>query len=178
MVVMFDLDAFIAECVAARAESEPRRAINEVLERAVSRPEDVTNALNAKPGVELLYRSDDLTLLSVVVPAGAPGSLPHDHRMWAAVGIYAGQEDNSFFRRGEERIEPSGGRSLAVSDTLLMGGDTIHAIKNPLSQSALAALHVYGGDLLGAERSMWTVPGFDEEPYDDARVLGAPIRGR
>ena len=24
---------------------------------------------------------------------------PHDHRMWAAIGIYAGQEDNAFYRR-------------------------------------------------------------------------------
>ena len=24
---------------------------------------------------------------------------PHEHRMWAVIGMYGGQEDNAFFRR-------------------------------------------------------------------------------
>jgi predicted metal-dependent enzyme (double-stranded beta helix superfamily) len=125
-----------------------------------------------------LFRGPDLTILSVVVPAGARRSLPHDHRMWALVGIYGGQEDNHFFRRTKGGLDESGGRSLRVSDTLAMGAETIHTIENPLERSALAALHVYGGDLMGATRSMWTVPDHEEQPYDDTKVLGAPIRGR
>jgi predicted metal-dependent enzyme (double-stranded beta helix superfamily) len=57
-----------------------------------------------------------------------------------------------------------------------MGGETVHAICNPSSQSALAALHVYGGDLVGASRSMWTLPDHEEQPYDEAQVLGSRIR--
>jgi predicted metal-dependent enzyme (double-stranded beta helix superfamily) len=173
---MFDVDAFVTECLAANAESEPRLAIKEVLERAVATPGDVASALKVKPGVEVLYRDAALTIASVIVPAGAPRSLPHDHRMWALVGIYGGQEDNHFFRRAERGLEESGGRSLEVSDTLAMGAETIHAIENPLSGSSLAAIHVYGGDLIGAARSMWTVPGYDEQPYDDVKVIGARIR--
>lgn len=41
-----------------------------------------------------------------------------------------------------------------------------------LGHEALAAIHVYGGDLIAAERSMWTGPGYDEQPYDDTKVLG------
>ena len=151
-------------------------AIKEVLGRAVQRPDEVEAGLRADRGVAVLHRSPDLTVLSVVIPAGSRASLPHDHRMWALVGIYGGQEDNRFFRRADGRLEQSGGRSLTVSDTLAMGDDTIHAIENPLSHSALAAIHVYGGDLLGIDRSMWTVPGYDEQPYDDTKVLGAPMR--
>jgi predicted metal-dependent enzyme (double-stranded beta helix superfamily) len=55
---------------------------------------------------------------------------------------------------------------------LAMGDDTIHAIRNPLDHSALAAIHVYGGDLIGAARSMWTRPSYDEQPYDDTKVVG------
>ncbi len=45
----------------------------------------------------MLYRDDDLTVLHVV---WAPGMsiYPHDHRMWAVIGIYSGQEDNAFYR--------------------------------------------------------------------------------
>ena len=175
---MFDVDAFIAECLAANSEATPQLAIKEILERAMAGPGEVASSLKAKPGVELLFRATDLTILSVVVPAGAPRSLPHDHRMWALVGIYGGQEDNHFFRRSGRGLDGSGGRSLQVSDTLAMGAETIHTIENPLERSSLAALHVYGGDLMGATRSMWTVPDHEEQPYDDTKVLGAPIRGR
>jgi predicted metal-dependent enzyme (double-stranded beta helix superfamily) len=169
---VFDVDAFVAQCQTALAESQPMLAIKEILDRAVADPDAVATALHAEPGVGVLHRNADLTVVSVVVPAGLPQSLPHDHRMWALVGIYGGQEDNQFFRRADSGLVESGGRSLRVSDTLAMGDDTIHAIHNPLDRSALAAIHVYGGDLIGAERSMWTRPNYDEEPYDETKVVG------
>ena len=174
---MFDVDGFVADCRTSLTESHPALAVKELLGRAVAEPDAVATALQAEPGVVVLHRSPDLTLLSVVIAAGLPPTLPHDHRMWAVVGIYGGQEDNQFFRRADGTLVDSGGRSLGASDTLAMGDDMIHAIHNPLQHSALAAIHVYGGDLVAAERSMWTRPDFDEQPYDDTKVLsGGGIR--
>ena len=175
---MFDVESFVADCRSALAGGESMLAVKEILERTVAAPGEVASALKADAGVTVLHRSDDLTVLSVMIPAGRPPTLPHDHRMWALVGIYGGQEDNRFFRRVGGGLEHSGGRSLLVSETLAMGDDTIHAIHNPLGHSALAALHVYGGDLVGAapDRSLWTVPEYEEQPYDDVKVLGAPMR--
>jgi predicted metal-dependent enzyme (double-stranded beta helix superfamily) len=170
---VFDADAFVAECQTVLGASQPMLTIKEILDRAVSEPDAVATALHAEPGVAVLHRSVDLTVVSVLIPAGLPQSLPHDHRMWALVGIYGGQEDNQFFRRADSGLAESGGRSLRVSETLAMGDSTIHAIRNPLDHSALAAIHVYGGDLIGAERSMWTRPGYDEQPYDDTVVIGS-----
>jgi predicted metal-dependent enzyme (double-stranded beta helix superfamily) len=169
---LFDVDTFVADCKVRLAETQPLLAIKEILERAVAEPDSVAAALRAKPGVEVLHRSPELTVLSVLVPGGLPSTPAHDHRMWALVGVYAGQEDNKFFRRADTGLAGSGGRSLRVSDTLAMGDDTIHAIRNPLDHGALAAIHVYGGDLIGAERSMWREPDYNEEPYDDAKVVG------
>lgn len=146
-------------------------AIKDLLARAVADPGAIEAALDAKPGVDVLHRDDELTVASVVVPAGLPPSLPHDHRMWAVVGIYGGQEDNRFFRRATTGLEESGGRSVTASETLALGADAVHAICNPLEHSALAAVHVYGGDLLGANRSMWTVPEYEERPYDEKEAL-------
>lgn len=170
---MFDLDEFVADCRTALAEAQPLLAVKEVLDRAVADPGAVETALHPDVGVEILHRSAQLTVLSVVVPAGLPRTLPHDHRMWAMVGIYGGQEDNRFYRREAGGLTESGGRSIRPSETLAMGDDTIHAICNPLTHEALAALHVYGGDLVAAERSMWTGPELEERPYDDTKVLGA-----
>jgi predicted metal-dependent enzyme (double-stranded beta helix superfamily) len=171
-VTVFDIEEFVADCQAALADPRAMLAIKELLDRALAEPDAVAAALSPEPGVSLLHRTADLTIANVVIPPGLPASLPHDHRMWALVGIYGGQEDNQFYRRADRGLAESGGRSLRTSDTLLMGDDTIHAICNPLAHSTLAAIHVYGGDLVGAERSMWTQPDFDEQPYDDKKVVG------
>ena len=90
---------------------------------------------------------------------------PHNHAMWAAIGIYTGGEDNEFFRREGGGLTPSGGRSLHVGDTVLLGGDVIHAVTNPTKEHA-GAIHIYGGDLFGAVRSEWDPETFEEQQYD------------
>ena len=169
---MFEVDAFVTRCRAALAEPKPMLAVKEILERTVADPDALASALRAEPGAVVLHRSADLTVLSIVVPAGSRASVPHDHRMWAVVGVYQGQEDNQFFRRDGSGLVETGERSLRVSDTLAMGDETIHAIRNPLDRHALAAIHVYGGDLLGAARSMFPPPDHREEPFDDKAVIG------
>jgi predicted metal-dependent enzyme (double-stranded beta helix superfamily) len=167
---MFDLDEFVAECVAARAESEPRQAIKEVLARAVSDPEAVGRRLSAERAeIERLHVADDLTIIKVV---WAPGMdiRPHDHRMWAAIGIYGGQEDNTFFRRSADGIVRSGGKELRERDVALLGDDTIHAVANP-RRTYTGAIHVYGGDFFSQARSEFDPVTLVESPYDVARTL-------
>jgi len=165
---MFDLDDLIVQCEAARQEAEPRRAIREVIERAVSSPDAVARALDpTEGGFTLLHHTDDLTILHVV---WAPGMriYPHDHRMWAAIGIYEGQEDNAFYRRsgpGEKTLV-----ELVTGDTVVLGDDTIHGVANS-RQGLTGAIHVYGGDFVNQPRSQWGPGPVEERPYDidDAR---------
>lgn len=44
---MFDLDQFITECIGAAAESEPRLAVEEILQRALRRSAAVSETLPA-----------------------------------------------------------------------------------------------------------------------------------
>ncbi len=165
---MFDIDEFIGDCREAVHETDPRRAVREALERAVSEPAAVGEALApTEGGFTLLHHASDLTVLHVV---WAPGMriFPHDHQMWAAIGIYAGQEDNEFFRRAGpdgRGLTGSGGRELAVGDVVLLGDDTIHAVSNPLAQLT-AAIHVYAGDFVNEPRSQWGPGPVEERPYD------------
>jgi predicted metal-dependent enzyme (double-stranded beta helix superfamily) len=167
---MFDIDRLIADCQAARDETEPRRAIREVLGRALATPSEIAEALDpTEGGITLLHHADDLTVIHVV---WAPGMTlyPHDHRMWAAIGIYAGQEDNAFYRRsgpGERTLVESGGKQLATGDVLVLGDDTIHSVTNPL-RTLTAAVHVYGGDFVNEPRSQWGPGPREERPYDMA----------
>jgi len=170
MLPMFDIDDFINDCIAARAETEPRRAIKDVLSRATSRPTDVADALSPERAeIVRLHSSPELTVIKVV---WAPGMRfhPHDHRMWAAIGIYAGGEDNTFYRRAEGGLTESGGKALRAGDVCVLGDDTVHSVANPTTGYA-GAIHVYGGDFFSTARSEWDPDSFEERPYDVEAAL-------
>jgi predicted metal-dependent enzyme (double-stranded beta helix superfamily) len=167
---MFDRDAFVAECRAALAESEPRRAIKEIVEREVSAPGRLAAALPPeRAGITPLHVSPELTVLQVVWGPGMTLG-PHDHRMWATIGIYTGGEDNAFYRRAGTTITPSGGKELRVGDVCLLGDDTVHAVTNPTAEHT-GAIHIYGGDFFATPRSEWRGEDLQEEPFDIDRVL-------
>ena len=165
---MFDIDEFIKDCQSARAESEPRRAVKEVLQRAVADGQAIADAFARREGcIDVLFQSSDLTIVNAV---WAPGMTiyPHDHRMWAAIGIYTGQEDNRFYRRtaaGSGTLTSSGGKALAAGDVALLGDDIIHEVTNPLDRLT-GAIHVYGGDFVNQKRSQWGPGNLEERPYD------------
>jgi predicted metal-dependent enzyme (double-stranded beta helix superfamily) len=167
---VFDLDEFIKDCEQALTENDSRRAVRELLDRTVSNPSPVAAALEHQgAGLNLLHRSDTLTILNIVWPAGMK-LLPHDHQMWAAIGLYAGVEDNVFFRRQGATITTSGGKELHESDVLMLGDDAIHSVTNP-RRSQTRAIHVYGGDFVAQPRSQWDPVTMTEEPFDLDRVM-------
>jgi predicted metal-dependent enzyme (double-stranded beta helix superfamily) len=165
---MFDVDTLVADCQGAVNETEPYRAVREVLERTMAQADAVGDALRPRRGgLDVLYSAPDLTVLHVV---WAPGMVlfPHDHLMWAAIGIYAGQEDNAFYRRRPDRpttVTATGGKELRAGDVLLLGTDAIHGVTNPLDRIT-AAIHVYGGDFVNQPRSQWGPGPLEERPYN------------
>lgn len=166
--MMFDVDELIAACQEAVREAQPQLAVRDVLERAVREPAAVLRALPAeRAAVVALHASDELTVLQVV---WAPGMRirPHDHLMWAAIGLYAGQEDNAFYRRSGAHMVAAGGKEIRVGDVALLGDDVVHSVTNPLRQCT-AAIHVYGGDLTTCPgRIEWDEQAGREVPYDFA----------
>ena len=85
---MFDLDALLSDLASCTQEDDTRRAAKELLERALRAAGAVADALApTRGGITLLHQSADLTVINV---AWAPGMqiMPHDHRMWAIIGIY------------------------------------------------------------------------------------------
>ena len=95
---------------------------------------------------------------------------PHDHRMWAVIGMYGGQEDNAFFRRVPGGLEPAGGQELPAGDVLVLGRDVIHSVANSRTRLCGVALHVYGGDFFSVERSEWDFETYQERPRDLERT--------
>ncbi|CAN0501785.1 unnamed protein product, partial [Phaeothamnion confervicola] len=96
---MFDLDRFIADLRATLPERS-RQPLKEVVARAISDPAALIEGIGEpdKAGVQVLYKSPELTVLNLLW-APRQITLPHNHRMSAVIGMYAGREDNMFWRR-------------------------------------------------------------------------------
>jgi len=167
---MFDLDQFIADCTAAVGADRSHRLVREVVARTVSDPTAVIAGLGepCQAEVQKLYNSPELTILNVVW-GPLMTIMPHNHLMWAVIGVYTGREDNIFWRRLPEedsgQIEAAGAKSLGERDAEPLGRDIIHSVTNPLSRLT-GAIHVYGGDFFSVSRSEWDPETLLERHYD------------
>ncbi len=181
---MFQKERFIEECRAALAESDAHAAIREIVAQAVAEPAHVLRALGEPKlaGVETIYRAADLTILNLCWGPRMEFK-PHDHRMWAVIGIYGGREQNIFYRRNERGLTQHGTKELSTKETIPLGPAIIHSVTNPLDQIT-GALHVYGGDFFATPRSEWDPVTFTEQPYDVEHTMRAfeeanePLRDR
>jgi predicted metal-dependent enzyme (double-stranded beta helix superfamily) len=168
---MFDLDRFIEDCRAALRERAPEIAMKELVARTVAEPAEIERVLGtpASGGAVRLHHSPELTILNVVWTPGM-AIYPHDHRLWAVIGLYGGREDNTFYRRDGQGLVEAGGKRLETSDTTVLGRDVIHAVANPLRRYT-GAIHVYGGDFYAIARSEWDPETREERPYDVHRAM-------
>lgn len=168
---MFDVEAFVSDCRSAVGEGH--KAVREVVVRAVSDPASLITALGEpeRAGVYPLYESPDVTVINFV---WAPHMTfaPHDHKMFAVIGVYNGREDNVYWRRVGDRgvpgdIEAAGAESLGIGQVATLGPDIIHSVANPLGKLT-ASVHVYGGDFFNppTERSQWDHETLQREPWN------------
>jgi len=167
------LERFIQDCRAAHAADPSHKAVREVVARAVADPGSVLKWLGEpKRGeVQKLYHSPGLTILNVVW-APYMTIYPHNHRMWAVIGVYTGREDNIFWRRIGLKVEAAGAQALCQRDAVPLGPDIIHSVTNPIPRLS-GAIHVYGGDFFAAERSEWDPESLIEGRYDAQKTLRA-----
>ena len=173
---MFDKEAFIEDCRAAVAADTTHKTTLGIVEAAFREPDTILAALGepSGPAIDPLYRSDELTILNIVW-GPRQTLMPHNHQMWAIIGIYTGREDNIFWRRlgGDPgRVEAAGARTLLAGDVVPLGRDIIHSVTNPLGRLT-GAIHVYGGDFFAEPRSEWDEETLTERPYDVTRLQAA-----
>jgi predicted metal-dependent enzyme (double-stranded beta helix superfamily) len=167
-----DVDRFVEDVRAASREREGQRAVDEVLARTVSEPSRVLAALGEPkaPGPHMIYRSKDLTIMNVV---WAPLMIlfPHDHNMWASIGIYTGREDNILWERRGLVVEAARAASVSEREVFPLPSDAVHSVSNPIRRLT-GAIHVYGGDFFAtAGRSQWDPETLQERPFDlDAAI--------
>jgi predicted metal-dependent enzyme (double-stranded beta helix superfamily) len=146
------------------AEKNPARRGAGIVAEAVSQPTGAFEIARRTQvvGYQSLYCAETLRILNVLW--GPVMSLyPHDHRMWAVIGIYSGREDDTFYRRSESGLIVRGGKTLGLKETIPLGEAVIHLVTNPLDQIT-AAIHVYGGEFFAVPRSEWDPLTFEGRP--------------
>lgn len=168
----FDIERFVEECVAANTESEPQAAVLEVLRKAVAVPSSVIEALGEphEAGIRVLHGSKTLTIFSATWTPQM-NLMPHNHLMWANIGIYTGREDNILWRMDSDGINAFGAKALFERDVAALPVDAIHSVTNPL-QRFTGGIHIYGGDFFDTTRTQWDPETLDEEPSDGAVIRG------
>lgn len=167
-----NIDNFVQDCIDANREDDAQGAVLEVLAKAVSDPGKMLAAVGepARAGISIVYRSTTLTIFSA---AWTPqmNLMPHNHLMWANIGIYTGREDNIFWRDTDDSIEAVGAKALFEGDAASLPVDAIHSVTNPLLLFT-GGIHIYGGDFFNTTRSQWDPETLAEEPSDGDVIRG------
>lgn len=159
-----DLDRFVEDCITANRESDPQAAVLEVLARAVRTPRALLSALGEpmEAAIRVLHRSKSLTIFNATWTPQM-NLMPHNHLMWANIGIYTGREDNLIWRKAPAGLEAFGARALFAGDATALPVDVIHSVTNPLPRFT-GGIHIYGGDFFATTRSQWNPETRQEEP--------------
>ena len=167
-----NLERFVQECVEANQQSDPQAAVLEVLAKAVHQPSAMLAAVGepCRAGISVMHRSDTLTIFNA---AWTPqmNLMPHNHLMWANIGIYTGREDNIFWRRTSAGIEAHGAQALFAGDVARLPVDAVHSVTNPLLRFT-GGIHIYGGDFFDISRSQWDAETLEEQPSDGNVIKG------
>lgn len=112
----------------------------------------------------LLY-ADAGQRFSIVSFVWGPGqSTPiHDHRVWGAIGMLRGTEENQRYRLNgaglpvvdgiATRLSPGEVEKVSAED-----GD-IHRVSNALADGVSISIHVYGGNIGAVKRAVYTPEG-------------------
>ena len=147
---MFQKDRFVDACKSAVGEGQ--KAIRELVSEATADPSSIIKELGepTEAGVFPIYNDDDLTIINFIW-APYMTLLPHNHNMFAVIGIYGGREDNVFWRRigdgagnnGSPDLEAAGADSMGPGQVATMGKDIIRSVADPLAKLT-SAIHVYG----------------------------------
>jgi predicted metal-dependent enzyme (double-stranded beta helix superfamily) len=146
---------FIDAIHTAMTSTYPQGAVEDILHQALaawSGPPPWMGPPNAG-NFGLLHAGEDVTIMNIVWPPHMITE-PHNHNMWATIGLYTGRENNVLWQRDGDTIKEAGVRSVGAGDILSLPEDAIHSVFNPLAKHT-GAIHVYGGDFMNTPKSEW-----------------------
>ena len=114
---------------------------------------------------QYLLHVDSGQRFSIVSFVWGPGqSTPiHDHRVWGAIGMLRGAEENQRYRLDERGLPVVSGVAEHLSpgevEKVSSRDGDIHRVSNALADRVSISIHVYGGNIGGVRRAVYTPEG-------------------
>ncbi len=131
-------------------------------------------------GQWLLFRAADrsLCLFSLVVPPGAMTPV-HDHLAWGLVGLYAGSQDEEFYRPAEAGLELLRRRPVGRGDfySLLPPRDDVHRVRTT-SPNTSVSIHLLANDTGCVLRHVYDEETGTAQPFRSGYVNADCPEGR
>lgn len=144
------LSKFISDCCELTHNPQQVAKIAEAMRRLLP---VLASTLQSKNEATVLYSAPNLLIASIQFPPFA-ATPAHTHGVWSVIGLISGSERNSFYTHTETGLKQTHTRALQARDCITLDANVIHSVKNPHPLPSMA-LHVYGGNILEAPRSMW-----------------------
>ncbi len=136
--------------------------LEELLRSPDSMPQESFKPRKDRFANNLIYMPDD-KIFSVIGGVFLPGQATpiHDHLTWALIGIYEGEERESYYRRIDDGLNPKVAVIKKASERInkkghvtVLGKAGIHRIENVSDKPSLS-VHVYGLDIGNTQRNTY-----------------------
>jgi predicted metal-dependent enzyme (double-stranded beta helix superfamily) len=148
--LMLDPAQFTAQCLECLSSGGSPARIAQLTRLALVSQREQPDRWGTR---ELIHCSDDLFIVDLTLPPYGTSAI-HDHGTWAVIGISQGCEVDQLVTEHEGRLAWASRHELRADDVLVLDASCIHFIANPSAQPA-RGIHVYGKNLMLAERRMW-----------------------
>ena len=167
----FNTETFVAEIRDAARGERAVQKIRDIMQEAVNDTQAVAAALGPFDGDDIILYEDET--ISIQHCRFDPGLHvpPHDHRITAIIGVYAGGEINHFYTAGDGPIKHKATKRVLPGDVVSMGPEAIHSVEAATGDCGYA-IHVYLGPLSTVERSLYdwdsgAVYRYTRDKYDE-----------
>ncbi len=153
------LDTLIADL--REGVSEGQATVHSIVQSALIDHERFAADLQARSKPWFFVADDTLTMFCTDARPGS-ASAPHDHGLWSVIGCFAGAEE-SWWQREENNAEGDrkGKRLVTIGSGVLRPGEC-HSLARDVTHSVMnrwnvanGIVHVYAGNFLASERSIW-----------------------
>ena len=162
------LDTLIAALREAVRGNDPVRAVTARLEEAIRAPDALRAALPALgDGDETLLFEEEAVSIWHCCFHPHREVPPHEHRMPAIIGVFAGVEINTFYRCDGAGLERVSTRPVYAGETLAIGEAGVHSVRAG-GTAASHAIHVYLGPLTAVERFLFDWESGAAQPFNEA----------
>lgn len=164
------LNRLIERCRGATEAADPVAAVRDALAMVAARPQSALAEIPDFEGEDCILHRDDALSVFLVRQTPNTAGPPHDHGMSAVIAMLDGVEIHRHYRRDGDAVVLESEETIGPGQILSLGPRDVHAIANP-DDTASLGIHVYLGDIVGNERTLWDLRSgaamaFDVADYD------------